>query len=285
MKRSGIRNFSGLVLPRALCVGAALVAAVVAAGQAASQDLVDALAGAPDIPNIAGLAFGSAPRYVGADERMAGAVPLLRLQRAGSMQSLSLLGTVFTSNILDHPVLKTGPTGIYRLGRRDVDDDVVAHLPDIDPSLDLGWTVGAEFVDPENSARRVRADVSFRHDVTGTHGGYVLGASASGWTPTPFFLLGGFAAVTWGSEEYMDTYFGIEPSGAAASGLPAFNARAGARDIAAGLVAIIPVNDRMLAGAGVLYSRLLNDAADSPIVDLRGERDQLLYGIGAAWAF
>ena len=68
------------------------------------------------------------------------------------------------------------------------------------------------------------------------------------------------------------------------SGLPAFNARAGTRDVAAGLVAIIPVNDRLLAGAGVLYSRLLNDAANSPIVDLRGDRDQLLYGIGMARA-
>jgi outer membrane protein len=201
------------------------------------------------------------------------------------MQSFSLLGTVFTSNILDHPVLKTGPTGVFRLGRSDVDDDVVADLPEIDASLDLGWTVGAEFVDPDNSARRVRADVSFRHDVTDAHGGYVLGASTSGWTPTPFFLLGGFASVTWGSDAYMNTYFGVEPSGSAASGLPAFDARSGARDVAAGLVAIIPVNDRMLAGAGVLYSRLLNDAADSPIVDLRGERDQLLYGIGVAWAF
>jgi outer membrane protein len=285
MKRSGTRHFSGHMFPRGPWAGAALVAAIAAAGQAAAQDLVDALAAAPDIPNIAGLAFGSAPQYIGADDRMAGAVPLLRLQRAGSLQSVSLLGTVFTSNILNHPVLKTGPTGVFRLGRSDVDDDVVADLPEIDASLDLGWTVGAEFVDPDNSARRVRADFSFRHDVTGAHDGYVLGASASGWTPTPFFLLGGFASVTWGSDAYMDTYFGVEPSGSAASGLPAFNAQAGARDVAAGLVAIIPVNDRMLAGAGVLYSRLLNDAADSPIVDLRGERDQLLYGIGVAWAF
>jgi outer membrane protein len=216
---------------------------------------------------------------------MEGAIPLLRLQRAGTMQSLSLLGTVFTSNILDHPVLKTGPTGVYRLGRRDVDDPVVAELPEIDASLDLGWTVGAEFVDPGNAARRMRADASFRYDVTGAHGGYVLGASASGWTPTPFFLLGGFAAVTWGSDEYMDTYFGVSPSGAAASGLPTFNASAGTRDIAAGLVAIVPVNDRLLAGAGILYSRLLDDAADSPIVDLRGDRDQVIYGVGVAWAF
>ena len=266
-------------------VRAAVVAALAAAGPATAQELVDVLASTPEIPNFAALAFGSAPEFIGAEDRMTGPFPLLRLQQPGSPRSFSLLGTVATSNILDHPVLRTGPTAIYRLGRSDVTDAAVAALPEVDASLDLGWTFGAEFVDPGDPARRIRGDMNFRHDVTNSHGGYVVGAGVSAWTPTPFFLLGAYASVTWGSDDYMGTYFGVDPSGAAASGLPAFDAGSGARDATLGLVAIVPVSARMVVGAGVIYGRLLGDAADSPIVAQRGSRDQVLYGFGVGWVF
>ena len=105
------------------------------------------------------------------------------------------------------------------------------------------------------------------------------------WTPTPFFLLGAFAAVTWGSDNYMNTYFGISPSGAAAIGLSTFDADAGVRDVSGGLIAMVPLSDKLVAGAGIVYSQLLGDAADSPIVDTRGDSRQLIYGIGFAYGF
>ena len=174
------------------------VVATIAAGPSASQDLVPPLYVAPTVPSVAGLAFGRAPQFIGADEYITGPAPILRFQQPGSTRAVALLGTVFSANILDHPVLRTGPTGVYRLGRSDVDDEVVARLPEIDASIDLGWTLGAEYIDPENAARRIRADVNFRSVVTGSH---VFGASALAWTPTPFFLLGAFAAVTLGQRQ------------------------------------------------------------------------------------
>ena len=150
------------------------VVATIAAGPSASQDLVPPLYVAPTVPNVAGLAFGRAPQYIGADEYITGPAPILRFQQPGSTRAVALLGTVFSANILDCPVLRTGPTGVYRLGRSDVDDEVVAHLPEIDASIDLGWTLGAEYTEPENAARRIRADVNFRSVVTGTHQSHVL---------------------------------------------------------------------------------------------------------------
>ena len=125
------------------------VVATIAAGPSASQDLVPPLYVAPTVPSVAGLAFGRAPQFIGADEYITGPAPILRFQQPGSTRAVALLGTVFSANILDHPVLRTGPTGVYRLGRSDVDDEVVARLPEIDASIDLGWTLGAEYIDPE----------------------------------------------------------------------------------------------------------------------------------------
>jgi outer membrane protein len=229
-----------------------LAAGLLATG-ATAQELVPPLPATPTLPNFGGLAFGSAPEYFGSSDRISAPAPVLRLQQPGTQRAAAVFGNVFTSNILDHPILRTGPTGVYRFGRNDVTDPVVALLPEVDRSVDIGWTVGAEYVDPGDAARRVRADASFRADVTGAHDGFVAGISASGWTPTPFFLLGAFLSYTWGSEDYMNTYFSVDAEGAAASGLPGFEASAGSRDLTAGLVALVPLSERVVAGAGVIY--------------------------------
>ncbi|MDG4551498.1 MAG: MipA/OmpV family protein [Candidatus Contendobacter sp.] len=38
-------------------------------------------------------------------------------------------------------------------------------------------------------------------------------------------------------------------------------------------------------GAGVMYSRLVGDAADSPIIAERGSKNQSIYGVGALYAW
>ena len=59
----------------------------------------------------------------------------------------------------------------------------------------------------------------------------------------------------------MNTYFVISPSGAAASGLSTFDAVAGGRDVSGGLIAMVPLNDKLVAGGGILYGQSVDDAA------------------------
>ncbi len=253
-------------------------------GGAGAQEFVPPLAN-PTTPNIAGVALGVVPDYLGSDDPFFGAVPLLRYQRPRREQSVTVFGNVLKSNVLNHPVLRTGPTGVWRFGRSDVSDPVVGDLPEINDSLDLGWQVGAEFIDPDDIARRIRFDLNLRQDVTGVHNGYVAGAAVSGWVPTRFFLLGLYGSASWGSADYTSTYFGVEAEGAAASGLEAFDAGAGPRDVSAAAVGIVPVGDHLIAGAGVFYSRLLGDAADSPVVADRGSANQWIAGAGVAYTW
>jgi len=39
------------------------------------------------------------------------------------------------------------------------------------------------------------------------------------------------------------------------------------------------------AGAGGLYARMIGDAGDSPVVSIRGSRNQFIYGAGVAYTW
>ena len=51
------------------------------------------------------------------------------------------------------------------------------------------------------------------------------------------------------------------------------------------IAAIYQISPSWYAGAMVYYQRLMDDAANSPIVTQRGTRNQITYGVGIAYAF
>jgi outer membrane protein len=80
-------------------------------------------------------------------------------------------------------------------------------------------------------------------------------------------------------------YFSITPAQAMASGLPTFNASGGAHSVGAGTQLRYQLNPRWEAHSYVEYSRLLGDAAASPLVTQRGSPDQTKVGIGVSYSF
>ncbi len=253
--------------------------------QVLGQDLVPPLVD-PRTPNLVALGAGTVPDYLGSDDYISGAIPIARYQPDGQNRYVFLSGNALGTNIIDHPWLRTGPTALYRFGRDDVKDEVVNRLPSIDGGLELGWSVGAEWIDPNNIARRMRVDTYASHDVSGTHDGMHIGLSVVGWLPVPdIALLGFYGAVLWSDTSYTDTYFSVTPAGSGASGLPAFEAGSGLRDGRLAITSMWPLGDRWVVGAGVSYMRLLGDAADSPITSDRGDPNQFLGGVGVGYTW
>jgi outer membrane scaffolding protein for murein synthesis (MipA/OmpV family) len=70
---------------------------------------------------------------------------------------------------------------------------------------------------------------------------------------------------SWASADTMQTYFGVTPVQAAASIFPAFNARSGPRDVRGGANLIYRLNAHWFLDADTSVTRLLGDAAKSPI--------------------
>ena len=127
-------------------------------------------------------------------------------------------------------------------------------------ALDNGFVLGA---DPH------------RHEglETATEGAEIDVGASGAVALTDRLDLSGRAGLTYATDDYMDTHFGIVPAQAAASGLPVFDPGAGFKDAYIRADLGYDLTDRFRLRAGLGYSRLIGDAADSPVVANRNQFD------------
>jgi outer membrane protein len=128
--------------------------------------------------------------------------------------------------------------------------------------------------------------LQFQHDVGGTHEGFLITPSMRYWHPVTRALtvsLGG--SFTYGSGDYMSTYFDVTAADATRSGLTQFSADSGIRDVRIAPMLVYSLSQSWHVAGGFIYSRLLGDAADSPIVDDRGDENQFFAGLGIVYAW
>lgn len=252
--------------------------------EADAQDSLSFPLASDSIPNYLGLGIGAAPDYVGADEYIPGGLPFGR--KTWDNRYLVLEGNYLGANLLDHSILRLGPSALYRFGRDDTDDDVVDELDSISDTIELGLFAAAEFVDPTDVKKRLRFSLEVLHDVLGEHEGFVASGAVRAWHPVGQYLeMGVGLATSYGNSDYMSTFFGIDSRDSVRSGLPAFDIDAGFRDVRFTTVLITSVSPQWHIGAGLLYSRLVDDTADSPVVDDRGSVDQFVFGAGLAYSW
>ncbi|MGF7213139.1 outer membrane protein [Skermanella aerolata] len=236
------------------------------------------------IPDHVGGGVGFAPDYVGSDNYFIGSLPVARVSRGH--RYLQLLGNSLYGNVLDAGRLEFGPVGVYRFGREDVDDQIVSRLSEIDDTIDLGLFAGAELLGLSDPRKRLWTGISAQHDILGKHQGYTVDVTARLWWPVADWLqLGLFGAVTYGSGDYMSTFFGVSQSDSTSGALQSFKADAGFRDARITASFITEVAPSWFVGAGLMYQRLLGDAADTPIVSSRGSANQLYGGVGFVYAW
>ena len=240
----------------------------------------------PGVDNFVAAAVGMVPDYVGSDDYTFGAAPAGIIRFGDTDRYVRLVVTDINVNLIDSPNWSFGPALNYRLGRSDVDDNAVDQMRDIDGTFEVGAFGGWTWVGSDDPRHRFAVGTEVLYDVGGEHDGYLISGSVRYFQPVarPLTLSIG-ASLTYGSGDYMDTYFGVNPGNVGSSGLSAFNADAGLRDFRVPLMAIFSFNEHWHASGGVIYSRLLGDAADSPVVDDRGSENQLLAGLGLAYAW
>jgi outer membrane protein len=114
----------------------------------------------------------------------------------------------------------------------------------------------------------------------------LVDASVRYFTPlTRSFILSFGGATTYGSSDYMDAFFSVDARDASVTGLSQFSASDGFRDVRFSLMAIQSLSINWHLAGGVVYQRLLGDAADSPVVDDQGDANQFFFGFGAVYAW
>ena len=102
------------------------------------------------------------------------------------------------------------------------------------------------------------------------------------------------SAPVWGvdhvNRDYADYHYSVTAQGAAASGLPAYQAHGGWKNSTARLYGGYDLDGNLRNGGwgigGVVsFERLLGSAAQTPITALRGSRDQWFVGFGLGYTF
>ena len=236
------------------------------------------------------------PSYEGSDDYLITGNPVLRGSLGGI--NFELAGPTFSADVFPNPDdaavnLMFGPTVRVNLDRtRRIKDPVVAALGEKDVAVEVGGFAGIAINGVTNPYDTLTARVDIITDVTGEHDGTLVTPSIGFSTPLSTALFS-FVTVeaTHASDNYMDSFFSVTHAGTLASGLPTFDAGgAGWKNYAvtAGLTYDLS-GDLRNGGLGLFvggsYARLLNDAADSPIVSLRGGRDQWFASAGVTYAF
>ena len=238
-----------------------------------------------DMPNVIAIAVGVAPDYLGSDDYQFVAGPSGRVEYSDH-RYLKLQATQITANLLPHEYLRLGPAANYRFGRSSVDDTAVDAMQDVEDAFELGAFAGLEFTNKVNPRYRFSVNLDFLHDVSGEYDGFVSTLNTSYWMPLARALtLSLGAGIGYGSSDYMDDFFSVDQADAARSGLNTFTADSGVRDVKASAMLLWHLGRTWHLGLGVQYQRLLGDAEDSPVVDVRGSQDQFLAGIGLAYAW
>lgn len=135
------------------------------------------------------------------------------------------------------------------------------------------------------------ASVTVLADTTGVHQSYTITPTIDYGTPlSARAYLGVSLSGTWAGSGYARTYFGVDPAGAARSGLPQFtNPRGGFKNYTVGALGSYMLRGDLRRGLGLYfvgaYSRLHGDFARSPVVSVAGSRNQFFGAVGLGYTF
>ncbi|WP_148716099.1 MipA/OmpV family protein [Chitinolyticbacter meiyuanensis] len=237
------------------------------------------------LPNLAGIGVGMTSDYSGSNDTMVGVVPGLRYVTADG-HLLELYGPYAQYNLGQLQGWQWGPALSLRLGRENVDDEVVARIHEIDTTLEAGGFVGYEYLNRDGYPWRARAGVAVLTNAGVVYGGARATATGTLWLPvSPRVMVGGGLGASWVSADFNRTYYGVTDADAAASGLPGYTPGGGLQQWYGWLGMIVQLTPSWYGGAMAFLQRLSGDAGASPIVTERGDRDQWTYGVGLGYAW
>ncbi|MCE7795972.1 MipA/OmpV family protein [Sphingobium sufflavum] len=241
----------------------------------------------------AGGAFG--PSYEGSDDYVAfpAAAVMGRVAGVGIAARPAGLALDFINDPKDAKLsLQFGPVVRTRFDRnRQIKDPAVFALGKKDVAVEVGGNVGFSINRITNPYDSLTFSVDVRGDVAGAHEGFVIAPTATFQTP---LSQGSFVALSISAEhvddKYARYYYSVTPAGSQASGLRPYQARAGFKNVGAGLIGAYDLDGDLTNGgfaifAGVNYSRMLGNFERSPVVADRGSPDQFTGAIGLGFTF
>ncbi|MBT3513759.1 MAG: MipA/OmpV family protein [Nitrospina sp.] len=182
-------------------------------------------------------------------------------------------------NIIRNKNLIFGTSVGYYGSREEGDNEALRGLGDIDGGVD-----GRLFVFVPVGP--ISFTSMYRRDLSGNHDGAILSVGALYFKPvTKKLRINLQGRLNYASEKFMNTYFDINLSQASRSKMTAYDADAGIKDISGFNILIYSFTRHWNVVSFMGFSRLLGDAANSPIVKERGTANQFRFGLGFSYRF
>lgn len=228
----------------------------------------------------AGIAY--VPRYPGADEYRLRGIPVFGMGYgrffAGGDEGAGGAGGAVGVNLLRDPSWRLGLALALGFGdaRRESDHPSLAGLGDIERASRL-VVFGGYTWRWLSATLRVAGDIESKDQGTLAFFDVLARHRA---TPQLTFSAG--PGITWASDDYMMTFFGVTPEQSARSGLPVYEARAGVHAVRFGVGAGFRIDRSWNLGTRIGTSRLEGDAGPSPITR---DRNQHLAALFASYRF
>lgn len=232
-----------------------------------------------------GLAMVNRPAYAGSSSMQWKLRPLWTVKwgryRLSGARSSGLLGrpgedgSGASAEWVDTPLWHLGTSLGVDSGRTSADDPRLAGLPDLRRTL-RGKVYARRELGPRWSLS-LHAD----QDLLGRGGGATAGMDLGyGRFVAPGLRAGVGGGLTWADGRYMRAQFGIPSDVALRTGRPAWDAAAGLRDLHLGVSAQWAVSGAWFGFASLNTSRLMGDAAGSPLTT---RRNGASLAFGLAW--
>jgi outer membrane scaffolding protein for murein synthesis (MipA/OmpV family) len=170
-------------------------------------------------------------------------------------------------------------------------DPVIARLPDLRPAVEGGAIVGfskSGVLVPKYD--RLTVQISASHDLGTVHHSFVLSPSVNYATPlSKAVIVTGTASFDVVGAGYARTYFGVDSTASATTGLPVYTPGGGVKSATLGLGGLVSLRGDLRRGfaiGGLLrYERLVGAFAESPLVASRGNPNQFGAVLGVAYTF
>lgn len=231
-----------------------------------------------------GLGATYGPDYEGSDDYAAAPLWNIRASDLYHPETYAqVVGPAFTSNLLPSPHFRLGLAGGYRPDYNNVDDNAVQSIKGTQDAFLVGPTMGYDFLAAPGLDAAVELDVLY--DAAHGNGGVITPRFRAGGQIADKVRGEGRISTSLASGDYMGNWFSINQRDATRTGLDSYDADEGFKDLTLGG----SVN-WSFAGAWSLtglatYTRMLGDAADSPIVDDAGDANQFRAGLLINYTF
>ena len=232
---------------------------------------------AQDLRIRVGLGAQVRPDYLGSDSYEITPAPAFSFARSGEPFGLGAPDDGFGIKLFSSGGFSVGPVASLSQDRKD--SDVGAPVGDVSRAIELGGFVQHQISDSFRVRGELRQALGGHDGLRGFVGADYFTRDADKYT----FSIGPRAR--FGSADFMDSYFGVNPGIVTPVAVPAYEPDGGLYAVGATSGFTYSLGGAIGLFGFARYDRLVGDAKDSPIVRQFGSPDQFSAGLGLSYTF